>query len=37
MLLVAYVLLFLPRALINIRSGIAQVPVGLEEVAQSLG
>ena len=36
-LLVAYVLLFLPRALINIRSGIAQVPVGLEEVAQSLG
>jgi iron(III) transport system permease protein len=36
-LLAAYVLLFLPRALINLRSGIAQVPVGLEEVAQSLG
>jgi iron(III) transport system permease protein len=36
-LLLAYVLLFLPRALINLRSGIAQVPVGLEEVAQSLG
>ena len=36
-LLLAYVLLFMPRALINLRSGIAQVPVGLEEVAQSLG
>ena len=36
-LLLAYVLLFMPRALVNLRSGIAQVPVGLEEVAQSLG
>ncbi len=36
-LVLAYVLLFLPRALINLRSGIAQVPVGLEEVARSLG
>ena len=36
-LILAYVLLFLPRALINLRSGIAQVPVGLEEVARSLG
>ena len=33
----AYVLLFMPRALVNLRSGLAQVPVGLEEVAQSLG
>ena len=36
-LLVAYVLLFLPRVVVNLRSGIAQVPVGLEEVARSLG
>jgi iron(III) transport system permease protein len=36
-LLIGYVLLFMPRALVNLRSGIAQVPVGLEEVAQSLG
>jgi iron(III) transport system permease protein len=36
-LVVAYVMLFLPRALVNLRSGIAQVPVGLEEVARSLG
>lgn len=37
LLVVAYVLLFMPRALVNLRSGIAQVPVGLEEVARSLG
>jgi iron(III) transport system permease protein len=36
-LLLAYVLLFLPRAIVNLRAGIAQVPVGLEEVARSLG
>jgi iron(III) transport system permease protein len=36
-LLLAYVLLFLPRALVNLRAGLAQVPVGLDEVAQSLG
>ena len=36
-LLLGYMLLFMPRALVNLRSGIAQVPVGLEEVAQSLG
>lgn len=33
----AYVLLFLPRALVNLRAGLAQAPVGLEEAAQSLG
>ncbi|MFD9666570.1 ABC transporter permease [Rhodococcus sp. NPDC059968] len=33
----AYALLFLPRALINQRAGLAQAPVGLEEAAQSLG
>jgi iron(III) transport system permease protein len=36
-LLLAYVLLFLPRALVSLRSGLAQVPIGLEEVARSLG
>ncbi|MDX5962065.1 iron ABC transporter permease [Rhodococcus opacus] len=33
----AYALLFLPRALVNLRAGLAQAPVGLEEAAQSLG
>ncbi|NKX52559.1 ABC transporter permease subunit, partial [Arthrobacter deserti] len=33
----AYVLLFLPRALVNLRAGLAQVPHELEETAQSLG
>ncbi|MBC2641218.1 MULTISPECIES: iron ABC transporter permease [unclassified Rhodococcus (in: high G+C Gram-positive bacteria)] len=33
----AYALLFLPRALVNLRAGLAQAPVGLEETAQSLG
>ncbi|MFY9714450.1 MAG: iron ABC transporter permease [Microbacterium sp.] len=33
----AYVLVFLPRALVTLRAGIAQVPEGLEEAAQSLG
>ncbi|MGW0176855.1 ABC transporter permease [Rhodococcus sp. NPDC003322] len=35
--IVAYALLFLPRALVNLRAGLAQAPVGLEEAAQSLG
>lgn len=33
----AYALLFLPRALVNVRAGLAQVPVGLEEASRSLG
>ncbi|MDX1886223.1 iron ABC transporter permease [Mycolicibacterium sp. 120270] len=33
----AYVLLFMPRALVNVRAGLAQVPQGLEEASQSLG
>lgn len=33
----AYVLLFMPRALINVRAGLAQVPLGLEEASRSLG
>jgi iron(III) transport system permease protein len=33
----AYVIVFLPRALVTLRAGIAQVPVGLEEAAQALG
>ncbi|MCQ4119515.1 iron ABC transporter permease [Rhodococcus sp. FXJ9.536] len=33
----AYTLLFLPRALINLRAGLAQAPVGLEEASRSLG
>ena len=36
-LFLAWVLMFLPRALINLRAGIAQAPVALEQVAQSLG
>ncbi|MEP7062034.1 MAG: iron ABC transporter permease [Betaproteobacteria bacterium] len=35
--LAAYLLLFLPRALISLRAGIAQAPVELENIAQSLG
>ncbi len=35
--LLAYVLLFLPRALLSLRAGIAQVPVELEQAARSLG
>ncbi|MEV0298237.1 iron ABC transporter permease [Nocardia sp. NPDC050710] len=37
MVLAAYVLMFLPRALVSVRSGLAQVPIGLEEVSRSLG
>jgi iron(III) transport system permease protein len=33
----AYVLMFLPRALVNLRAGIAQAPVELEQAARSLG
>ncbi|BDZ63270.1 ABC transporter permease [Agromyces mangrovi Wang et al. 2018] len=33
----AYVLIFLPRALVSVRAGIAQVPESLEESARSLG
>ncbi|WP_312690803.1 iron ABC transporter permease [Kosakonia sp.] len=36
-LFLAYLLMFMPRALINLRAGIAQAPVELEHVAQSLG
>jgi iron(III) transport system permease protein len=35
--LLAYVLMFLPRALVSLRTGIAQAPVELEDVARSLG
>jgi iron(III) transport system permease protein len=34
---VAYVLMFLPRALVGLRAGIAQVPVELERAAAALG
>jgi iron(III) transport system permease protein len=33
----AYALLFLPRALVNLRAGLAQAPRELEEAAQALG
>jgi iron(III) transport system permease protein len=36
-LLAAYVLLFLPRALVNLRAGLSQAPSELEEAARSLG
>jgi iron(III) transport system permease protein len=36
-LLLAYLLMFMPRVLINLRAGIAQAPVELENVARSLG
>ena len=35
--LLAYLLMFLPRALVSLRAGIAQAPVALEDVASSLG
>lgn len=37
MVVAAYVLMFLPRALVSVRSGLAQVPAGLEEVSRALG
>lgn len=36
-LLVAYLLMFLPRAIVGLRGSIAQVPVELERAAMSLG
>jgi iron(III) transport system permease protein len=36
-LLAAYLLMFLPRALVGLRGSIAQVPVELERAAMSLG
>lgn len=36
-ILLAYMLMFLPRALISLRAGIAQAPVELEQAAGSLG
>jgi iron(III) transport system permease protein len=36
-LIAAYVLLFIPRALVNLRAGLAQAPKELEEAAQALG
>ena len=35
--LLAYLLMFLPRALVGLRAGIAQAPVELENAARSLG
>jgi iron(III) transport system permease protein len=35
--LLAYTMMFLPRALISLRAGVAQAPVELEQVARSLG
>lgn len=36
-LVAAYVLLFLPRSLVNLRAGLAQAPRELDEAAQALG
>ena len=36
-LVLAYVVLFFPFALVGVRAAIAQAPVGLEEIARSLG
>ncbi|MNO63507.1 putative 2-aminoethylphosphonate transport system permease protein PhnV [compost metagenome] len=35
--LLGYLLMFLPRALVSLRAGIAQAPVELENIARSLG
>lgn len=37
LLVAAYVLLFIPRALVNIRAGMAQAPKELDEAARALG
>ena len=37
LVILVYVLLYLPRAIVSLRAGLAQVPPGLEEAAQSLG
>jgi iron(III) transport system permease protein len=36
-MLIAYVLLFLPRAIVSIRASLAQVPVELQQAATALG
>jgi iron(III) transport system permease protein len=35
--LLAYMMMFVPRALVSLRAGVAQAPVELEQVARSLG
>ncbi|AQT80768.1 iron ABC transporter permease [Mycolicibacterium litorale] len=37
LLVCAYVLMFIPRALVSVRAGLAQMPVGLEEASWTLG
>ncbi len=37
LLVVAYAILFFPLALVGVRASVAQAPIGLEEVARSLG
>jgi iron(III) transport system permease protein len=37
LVLAAYVFMFMPRAMVNLRSGLSQVPIGLEETSRSLG
>jgi len=37
LLMCAYVLMFIPRAMVSVRTGLAQVPTGLEDASQSLG
>ena len=37
LLVIAYAILFFPLALVGVRASIAQAPIGLEEVASSLG
>jgi iron(III) transport system permease protein len=37
LLILAYVILFFPLALVGVRASVAHAPVGLEEVARSLG
>jgi iron(III) transport system permease protein len=37
LVLAAYVFMFVPRAMVNLRSGLAQVPIALEETSRSLG
>ncbi|AFM17733.1 ABC-type Fe3+ transport system, permease component [Mycolicibacterium chubuense NBB4] len=37
LVIAAYVLLFMPRALVNVRAGLAQIPTALEEQSRALG
>ena len=37
LLICAYVLMFIPRAVVSVRAGLAQVPTSLEDASQSLG